>query len=54
MANYPAIVKQQLNIDDSKVLMCGMSIGYADPTDPVNEYQPERLPLSEYVTHHRD
>lgn len=54
LANYPAIVKQHLGIDDSKVVMCGMSIGYADPADPVNEYQPARLPLNEYVTHHRD
>lgn len=54
LANYPHIVKQQLGIDDQKIVMCGMSIGYADPDDPVNEFQPERIALNDFVTQHTE
>ena len=53
LANYPAIVKTQLGISDDKTLVCGMSIGYADPADPVNQYQPERINLKDFVRYHR-
>lgn len=54
LANYPDIVREHLGIGNDKLIVCGLSIGYADPDDPVNEFRPQRLPLEAYVTHHID
>lgn len=47
---YPDIVKPILNIPDSKILLCGMSLGYPDTEAPVNNYRSERTSLSSFVT----
>jgi len=52
LANYPGIVKTHLGIGDDKIVVCGMSIGYEDPDAIVNGYQPDRIPLEEFVTYH--
>ncbi|GAA4326151.1 nitroreductase [Pigmentiphaga soli] len=54
LANYPDIVKRQLGIGSDKIIVCGMSIGYEDGSDPVNGFQPERIPLDEFVTFHQE
>jgi len=54
LANYPHIVKEQLGISDTRIVVCGMSIGYEDPTQDVNEFQPARMALEEFVRHHQD
>ena len=54
MANYPEIIKQHLGIADDKIVVCGISIGYEDTGNPVNEFQPGRMPLNEFVTRHHD
>jgi len=54
LANYPHVVKQQLGIADDKIVMCGIAIGYENPDEPVNTFQPTRIPLEDYVTYHRD
>lgn len=53
LANYPKIVKQQLGIGDDQMIVCGMSLGYEDTRDPINEFQPTRMALEEFVRHHR-
>lgn len=52
LANYPRIVKNHLDIGDDQVIVCGMALGYEDTGDRVNGFQPERMPLSEFVTRH--
>ncbi len=54
LANYPRIVKEHLGIGDDQVIVCGMPLGYEDPDEPVNTYQPARVPLHEFVTHHTE
>src|SRR5690606_11321070 len=54
LANYPRIVKSQLGIGDDQMIVCGMSMGYEDTSDPVNQFQPSRMGLEELVVHHRD
>lgn len=49
LAYYPEIVKSQLGIGDDRIVVCGMSLGYADPDQLVNEFQPERIPLEAFV-----
>ena len=41
LAEYPDVVRALLNLPDTLAVVCGMSLGYADPTQPVNQY---RLP----------
>lgn len=52
LANYPHIVKKHLGIGDEKIIVCGMALGYADPDALINQFQPERMKLEEYVTWH--
>ena len=54
LANYPCIVKEHLGIGDDKIVVCGISIGYEDTNQRVNEFQPDRMTLDEFVTHHSD
>lgn len=48
LASYPDIVRQQLGLPDSEVVVCGMAIGWPDPHAPVNGTQTQREPLAQY------
>jgi len=52
IANYPEIVKHHLGIGDEQIIVCAISIGYEDPAEPVNAFQPARVGLEEFVTYH--
>ncbi len=54
LVSYPRIVRKHLNIQDDKILVCGLSLGYEDTTNIVNQFQPSRMSLDEFVTYHRD
>ena len=49
LAEYPDIVKQHLDYDDDRVLICGMSLGYEDKTDIVNSYRTPREPVDRFT-----
>ena len=49
LANYPDIIRDELGINKSKMVVCGISIGYEDTENLVNRFQPERMGLSEFV-----
>ena len=42
LAEYPKIVKQELDYPEDTVLVCGMALGYADEAAVVNSYRTER------------
>ncbi len=50
LAEYPDIVRSMLNIPPERALVCGMSLGYADASAPVNQYRLEREPVSAFTT----
>jgi nitroreductase len=50
IAGYPAIVREHLDIPDSSLVLCGLALGWADPTEPVNQLRTEREHLSAFVT----
>lgn len=52
MAEYPDIVREQLRLPASELVVCGIAIGYPDDSHPINQYRTEREPLSEFVTWH--
>jgi len=42
-------VKEFINGDDDDILFCGIAIGYQDETHPINNFQSERRPISEWA-----
>ncbi len=50
--NFWTITKEELAIPDGEYIVCGMSLGYADETSPVNTLVSEREPLDGFVTFH--
>lgn len=49
IANYPDIVRRELNITHDWIVICGMAMGYADPDAVINTFQPPRIELQEYA-----
>lgn len=44
------VVRAHLGIPDTEALVCGLSLGVADPEEPTNRLETEREPLSAFVT----
>jgi nitroreductase len=47
---YPDVLRKVLGIPDSKVIVLGISVGYPDWDDPVNQFRSEREPLDNVST----
>jgi nitroreductase len=50
IASYPDIVRRELGIANDWIVICGMAMGYADPDDVINTFQPARIAVDEYAT----
>ena len=48
LASYPEIVRRELGLPDSQVVVCGVALGWPDPQAPANQAQTEREPLGQY------
>ena len=42
---YPDVLRKVLGIPDSKLIVLGISVGYPDWDDPINQFHSEREPL---------
>lgn len=51
-AIYPKTIGAFLGLPESRMLFCGMSIGYADEADKANQFQSRRAPMSEFAHFH--
>jgi nitroreductase len=51
---YHRIIAEQLRIPDSQMLVCGMSLGYADPERIENTLVTERESIASFTTFHDD
>ena len=49
IASYPDIVRRELGISKEWIVICGMAMGYADPADVINTFQPPRIEVDEYA-----
>lgn len=49
LAEYPELVRQQLDLPVDLQVICGMALGYADPDHPINQYRLERLEVDEFT-----
>ena len=54
LANYPDIVRQHLGIPETEMIVCGMSLGFADLGAPENSFTTEREELHHFTTFHCD
>jgi nitroreductase len=50
--NYWTVTRRVLRIPDDEYVVCGLSLGWADETDPVNALVSEREPLDAFATFH--
>ena len=46
---YPEILRRALSIPESKLILCGVAIGYPDEDAPVNRFRSEREPLEAFA-----
>jgi nitroreductase len=46
---YQNIIKESLKIAPDKRLAVGVCLGYPDPTDPINRFQPQKVGLDQVV-----
>ena len=51
IAKFADTVREHLGIAEDRLIICGISIGYAGDAE-INYYKPKRAPLSESVTWH--
>ncbi len=49
LAEYPDIVRELLELPPDLLVVCGMSLGYADPEHPINQYRLDRLEVDEFT-----
>lgn len=50
--NFWTVTRRVLNVPDGEYIVCGMSLGYADETAPVNTLVAEREPVESFATFH--
>lgn len=48
-ARMHAVLRAELGIPDSQIVVCGMSLGYADMQAPENRFEVERAPVDEFA-----
>ena len=48
LASYPATVRRVLELPEHQHIVCGLAIGWADETSPVNQTHTTRAPLDEW------
>lgn len=48
-AVWHSVIRDYLSVPENEMIFCGMAIGYADESHPVNGLASERAPLEEYV-----
>jgi nitroreductase len=46
---FATVVKPHIGAGEGEILLCGMSLGYADPGDPVNRFHTPREPAAAFT-----
>jgi nitroreductase len=52
VAGYPDILRAELKLPKSELILCGMALGYADPEMPANKLTSQREPVKAFATFH--
>jgi nitroreductase len=48
-AVWHRVIREYLSVPENEMIFCGLSLGYADESAPVNALESERAPLEEFV-----
>ena len=48
--NFHDLLQKRLAVPPEQMIVCGMSLGYPDPSEKVNGFTPERIGVEEFVT----
>lgn len=51
-AEYPEIIRKCLALEASYAIVCGMAIGYADWSHPINQYRTERIAPEQFAQYY--
>ena len=51
-ATYHTVIENHLGLEPPQLVHCGLSLGYEDPSAPVNELETVREPRENFVTFH--
>lgn len=49
---YPDLLRELTGIPESRLIVCGIAIGYPDAEAPINHFRSPREPVDEFVTWH--
>ena len=49
LAAHPQVLREQLDIPGARLVVCGISFGYADPNHPANRFRTRRAAAAECV-----
>lgn len=49
VAGYAATIRDHLGLDEERIVVCGLAVGYVDPSAAINSLVPERAAIEEYV-----
>ncbi|PNB73511.1 nitroreductase [Pseudomonas sp. GW456-E7] len=52
LASHSAFVRRHFGIDEDRLVVCGVSFGYADPDSPANGFYTTRAPAQETLRWH--
>lgn len=52
VAGYPDAIRAELALDESRLVVCGLAVGYPDESVPVNSFRPDRAELDSFVQWH--
>jgi nitroreductase len=53
-APFHEVIRAYLNVPKEEIIFCGMAVGYADETAPINTLVSERAPLAEWCVVRED
>lgn len=54
LANYHAVIRDELSIPANEMVMCGMALGYADKSHITGSFQTERALVADFATFYGD
>jgi nitroreductase len=54
LANYPQVMRRELAIPDSEMIVCGMALGVADPAEPTNALVTPRETVESFTIFHSE
>jgi nitroreductase len=49
LGEFPDLVREHLGVEDDRILVCGMAMGYEKKDAPVNSYRTPREPISAFT-----